>query len=110
MQRQQQQQQQQQQSSNETPAILEIRRAICCGPDGLLAQEHVDQYVRDGFLAVSGLIPPSVLDAAVDCMWHVMDKENRQSWRGLPLEPRAHPLDRAVPSTWLGNWQGALNH
>ena len=86
---------------------LETRRAVPCGPHGLLAQEHVADYVRDGFLLVSGLIPPAVLDAAVDCMWDVMDRENRQSWRGPPLGPRAKPLDRASPSTWLGDWQGA---
>lgn len=93
-----------------TPHHLETRRAVPCGPRGLLAQEHVDDYVRDGFLVVSGLIPPAVLDAAVDCMWDVMNKENRQSWRGPPLEPRAQPLDRTSPSTWLGDWQGAFDH
>jgi hypothetical protein len=90
------------------PPPPDTRCAVPVGPDGLLAREHVDAYVRDGFIAVSGLIPPAVLGPAIDCMWRVMDRENRQSWRGPPLPARAQPLDRADPSTWTGGWQGML--
>lgn len=90
------------------PPPPDTRRAVPVGSDGLLAQEHVDAYVRDGFLAVSGLIPPAVLGPAIDCMWRIMDRENRRSWRGPPLPARAQPLDRADPTTWTGAWQGML--
>ena len=90
--------------------FTDSRRATPCGPGGILTDAQVADYARDGFLLVSGLIPPAVAAKALDTMWRTMDRENRSTWQGRPLAERAQPLDRDDPSTWTSDWQGFLTH
>ena len=82
--------------------------AVRCGPGGEMAPQHVEQYVRDGFLLVSGLLPSAVLLAAQDEMWKQMTAENRSAMGGPPLPPRPRALNRHDPTTWTGNWDGLI--
>ena len=62
--------------------------AVPCGNGGEMAPAHVETYVRDGYILVSGLLPPAVLVAAQDEMWRQMTIENRSAMGGPPLPPR----------------------
>ena len=64
--------------------------------------------IAGSFLLVSGLIPPRILDRAVDAMWHQMRVERRTSYSGPPLQSREPPLRRDDPSTWTEDWQGMV--
>ena len=79
----------------ERVVFADSRRGAPCGPAGVLSDALCAAYVRDGFLLVSGLIAPPIAARALDRMWRTMDAENRaDTWQGLPLAPRARPLDR----------------
>lgn len=60
---------------------LPIVTATPCLPSGELSAAQVEAYCRDGFLVVSGLIPPNVYTAAADAMWAQMAAENRNCER-----------------------------
>ena len=64
--------------------------------------------IAGSFLLVSGLIPPRILDRAVDAMWYQMRVERRTSYGGPPLQSREPPLRRDDPSTWTEDWQGMV--
>ena len=49
----------------EEAVALQSRTATRCGPGGTLAPAQIESYVRDGFLLVSGLIPPRTLDCGL---------------------------------------------
>ncbi len=53
-----------------------------------LPGEHLEQYKREGYLLVSGLIPEHVSEKAVAAMWQLMrmDAKDRQTWRRIPEE------------------------
>jgi hypothetical protein len=50
-----------------------------------LTEEQAQQYVRDGYLLISGLIPDEISEAAEAAMWRVIgaSPEDPASWAGL---------------------------
>ena len=82
-------------------------------PGGELTEDQIDAYCRDGFLLVSGLIPPDVCAAATDAMWLQMAAENRDCGSGKsPLLPALSGMNqRENPSSWTGDgdWPVADN-
>ena len=52
----------------------------------MLSQAQKDQYARDGYVLISGLIPEETIDRAEVPMWSAlgMDPEDSATWSSLP--------------------------
>ena len=78
---------------------------------GLLSPAQVEAYVRDGFVVCSGLIPSTVIDAAVDSLWSQMSGPPKSIEQdGWATEERAaYRPRRDDRSTWAGGWAGIVD-
>lgn len=85
-------------------------------PNGELSAAQLEAYCRDGFLFVSGLIPPEIYTAAADAMWAQMAAENRNCERVGSGAENCRSVDdrgrqtsptwmnrRDVPDSWTGD-------
>ena len=75
----------------------------------LVTPRQVEQFVRDGWVVVSGLIPAAVCSAAEDAMWAQMagpPKPLSEDKWAVPSRPRPQREDRA---TWGGSWAGVVD-
>lgn len=95
---------------------LPIVTATACLPNGELSAAQLEAYSRDGFLVVSGLIPPHIYTAAADAMWAQMAAENRNCARVGAGHENCREVDdrgrrtspawmnrRDVPESWTGD-------
>jgi hypothetical protein len=75
----------------------------------LITASQIDDYCRDGFVLVSGLVPAAVVDAAVDEMWRQMSGAPKllaaDPWA---KETRPRPR-RGEPASWGGGWAGVVD-
>jgi hypothetical protein len=83
---------------------LPVVTATPCLPNGELSAAQLEAYSRDGFLFVSGLIPPDVSAAAASAMWAQMAAENRNCERVGSGRENIREIDdrgRATSPAWM---------
>ena len=76
---------------------------------GLPTASQIEDYCRDGFVVVSGLVAAPIVAAAVDAMWQQMEgppKSLEDDPWARDTRSRPRRSDRA---TWGGSWAGIVD-